>query len=97
MFAEKANGVGATTNAVEMAKEYISESMYNMYSVFNEQDVIPAVISFDTQAQGSKVDLNTELWSPAADVVNGAMTAEEWAQSIENAFAQIRFELEETQ
>ena len=68
--------------------------MYNMYSVLNEEGVVPTVISFDTQAQGSKVVLLDELWNPASDVVNGTMTAEEWAQHIEEAFATIRSELE---
>ena len=97
MFAEKANAVGATKDSIEMAKSYISESMYNMYSIFNEENVKSAVLSFDTQAQGSKVSLDDELWGPVADVVNGAMTADVWAENIENAFAQIRSELEAAQ
>ena len=94
LFAQKANAVGATKTALDIAKEYISEDMYNMYSVLNEEGVVPTVISFDTQAQGSKVVLLDELWNPASDVVNGTMTAEEWAQHIEEAFATIRSELE---
>lgn len=59
-----------------------------MYQVFNEDGVVAVVPAFDTQAQGSKIDLTSELWNPAGDVVNGNMTAEDWADSIENAFAQ---------
>lgn len=93
LFAEKANAVGATKTALEIAKEYISSDMYQMYSVLSEDGVIPTVITFDTQAQGSKVVLVDELWNPASDVVNGTMTAEEWALHIEDAFATIREEL----
>lgn len=94
LFGEKANAVLATKTATEMVKDSISESMYNMYQVFNEDGVVAVVPAFDTQAQGSKIDLTSELWNPAGDVVNGNMTAEDWADSIENAFAQIRSELD---
>ena len=97
LFAEKANGVGPTKDATEMVKDMISDSMYNMYGIFNEEGVVAIVPSFDVQAQGSKIDLVGELWNPASDVVNGTMTAEEWAESIEDAFAQIRAELEQAQ
>lgn len=94
LFGEKANAVLATKTATEMVKDSISESMYNMYQVFNEDGVVAVVPAFDTQAQGSKIDLTSELWNPAGDVVNGNMTAEDWADSVENAFAQIRSELD---
>ena len=97
LFAEKANGVGPTKNAAELVKDMISPSMYNMYSMFNEEGVSAVVPTFDVQAKGSKVNMGDELWNPASDVVNGAMTAEEWAQSIEKAFAQVRSELEAAQ
>lgn len=97
LFAEKANGIGSTKDATEMVKDVISDSMYNMYSIFNEEGVVAIVPSFDVQAQGSKIDLTGELWNPASDVVNGTMTAVDWAESIETAFAQIRTELEQAQ
>ena len=97
LFAEKANGIGSTKDATEMVKDVITDSMYNMYSIFNEEGVVAIVPSFDVQAQGSKIDLTGELWNPASDVVNGTMTAVDWAESIETAFAQIRTELEQAQ
>lgn len=93
LFAEKANAVGATKNALDLAKDYITPGMYQMYSILNEKDVIPTVIAFDTQAQGSKIVLEDEMWNPASDVMNGTMTAEEWGQHIEDTFAAIRAEL----
>ena len=94
LFAEKANGVAATKNASELAKPYISEAMYNFYAIFSMDGVSTIVPGFAARAQGSKVDIGGEIYNPAADVVNGAMTADEWAQAIEDAFAQVRSELE---
>lgn len=94
LFAEKANGVGPTKDATEMVKDLLSESMSGMYSIFSQDGVASIVPAFNVQAQGSKIDIGGELWNPASDVVNGNMTAEEWAESIENAFAQVRTELE---
>ncbi|NJP41711.1 carbohydrate ABC transporter substrate-binding protein [Oscillospiraceae bacterium HV4-5-C5C] len=94
LFAEKANGVLATKDTAEKVKDTISSSMYNFYSIYNEENVKATVISFAVQAQGSKIDLGAELWNPASDVVNGTMTSTEWGQSIEDAFSQIRSELE---
>lgn len=94
LFAEKANGVAPTKTATELVKSLISESMYNMYSIYNQEGVVSFIPAFDVQAQGSKVNLNDELWNPAAEVVNGALSAEGWVQSIEDAFTQIRAELE---
>ena len=94
LFAEKANGVAATKNASELAKPYISEAMYNFYAIFSMDGVSTIVPGFAARAQGSKVDIDGEIYNPAADVVNGAMTADEWAQAIEDAFAQVRSELE---
>ena len=94
LFAEKANGVAATKNASELAKPFISEAMYNFYNIFSMDGVSTIVPGFAARAQGSKVDIDGEVYNPAADVVNGAMTADEWAQAIEDAFAQVRSELE---
>ncbi len=94
LFAEKANGVSATKNASELAKPYISSAMYNFYSIFSMDGVSTIVPGFAARAQGSKVDIESEIYNPAADVVNGSMSAEEWAESIEDSFAQVRSELE---
>lgn len=94
LFAEKANGVSATKDASELAKPFISEAMYNFYKIFSMDGVSTIVPGFAARAQGSKVDIDGELYNPIADVVNGAMTADEWAQGIEDAFAQVRAELE---
>ena len=94
LFAEKANGVAATKNGSELAKPYVSSAVYNFYSVLSMDGVSSIVPGFATRAQGSKVDVESEIYDPVADVVNGSMTAEEWAQAIEDAFAQARAELE---
>ena len=93
LFAQKANGVGPTKNATEMSKDYISKSIYQMYSIYNEKGVVPTVPAFGVQAKGSKINVTDEFWNPAADVVNGTKSAKDWAQSIENSFAQVRSEL----
>ncbi len=94
LFAEKANGVSATKNASELAKPYISSAMYNFYKIFSMDGVSTIVPGFAARAQGSKIDIESEIYNPVADVVNGSMSAEEWAESIEDAFAQVRSELE---
>ncbi|MDO4484774.1 MAG: extracellular solute-binding protein, partial [Clostridia bacterium] len=94
IFAEKSGTVIATKSASELAKPFISDAMYNFYSIFTMDGVAAIAPGFAAQAQGSKIDVESEVFSPAADVVNGFMTADDWAQSIEDAFAQVRYELE---
>ncbi len=68
--------------------------MYNFYNIFSMDGVSTIVPGFAARAQGSKIDIESEIYNPVADVVNGSMSAEEWAESIEDAFAQVRSELE---
>ena len=40
--------------------------------------------------QGSKVAINDEFFAPIADMMNGAITAQQWAEGIEELFTQIQ-------
>ena len=90
LFGEHANGVMAVRGAIELVKEYVSEGTYSMFSVYEDSGAMPLVTGWDALPQGSKVAINDEFFAPIADLMNGAITAEQWAEEIEALFTQIR-------
>ena len=90
LFGQHANGVMAVRGAIDLVKEYVSEGTYGMYTVYEDSGAATLVPGWDAVPQGSKVAINDEFFAPISDVMNGAMTAEAWAEEIEALFAQIR-------
>ncbi len=94
LFAEKAGAIYAVKAGRELAKEYISESTYNMYGIYDETNTASLVMNFESLPSGSKINVSEEIFNPITSVMNGEMTVEQWAESVEAAFAQIRAERE---
>ena len=90
LFGEHANGVMAVRGAIELVKDFVSEGTYSMFSVYADSGAAPLVTGWDALPQGSKVAINDEFFAPIADMMNGAITAQQWAEGIEELFAQIR-------
>lgn len=90
LFGENANGVMAVRGAIELVKDYVSEGTYSMFSVYEDSGAAPLVTGWDALPQGSKVAINDEFFAPISDLMNGALTAGQWAEEVEGLFAQIR-------
>lgn len=93
-FAETSGSVYATKTAAELSKEYLSDSVYNMYTIYDETNTSSLIMSFDALPDNCKLNVSDEIFNPLTSVMNGEMTAKEWAESVENAFAQIRSDME---
>ena len=88
LFAEKANGIYAMKSAEDLVEGLVTDGVYNMNLVYN--DGVSMVVGFDALPQGSKIAISEVVFNPLTDVMNGNMSAQEWAQGIEDAYAQIR-------
>ena len=90
LFGQHANGVMAVRGAIELVKDSVTEGTYGMFSVYEDCSAAPLVTGWDALPQGSKVAINDEFFMPITDLMNGAITAEQWAAEIEDLFTQIR-------
>lgn len=88
LFAEEANGIYALKTANELVKGIVSDGVYNMNLVYDEG--VSMVVGFDAVPSGSRIVVSDEVFNPLTDVMNGSMTAQQWADSVEAAFAEIR-------
>ena len=87
LFAEKAGGIYALKNATEWSKDYVTEGVYSMNDVYNMGDSM--VFGFAALPEGSKVTPRDEVFQSVADVMNGAMTPEQWAEKVEASFTEV--------
>jgi N-acetylglucosamine transport system substrate-binding protein len=90
LFAEHAGSVYATKTGRELSKDYISTAAYNMYGIYDQENTKSLIMNFEALPSNSKINVSDEVFAPITSVMNGEMTVEEWAQSVEDAFAQIR-------
>ncbi|NMO97859.1 carbohydrate ABC transporter substrate-binding protein [Paenibacillus lemnae] len=86
--AEKSKGVVAVKGAVELAKDYIPESAYNAFKVYDE-GTMPLMVQW-TQTPKSEVIINDELFNPLSDVMNKKMSADQWGDKVEQASGKLR-------
>jgi len=93
-FAEASGAVFATKTGREISKDYLSESTYNMYGVYDEENTASLIMNFEALPDNCKLNVSDEVFNPLTSVMNGEMTVEEWAESVESAFAQIRADIE---
>jgi N-acetylglucosamine transport system substrate-binding protein len=90
LFAENSGSVYATKTGREVSKDFLSEATYNMYGIYDQANVKSITLNFDPLPENCKVAVSDEIFNPITSVMNGEMTVAEWAQSVEDAFAQIR-------
>lgn len=90
LFAEKAGSIYATKSGRELAKDYISTATYNMYGIYDQPNTASLIMSFESLPENCKINVSDEVFNPITAVMNGEMTVQEWAESVEAAFAQIR-------
>lgn len=90
LFAEHAGSIYATKTGRELAKDYISTATYNMYGIYDQENTKSLIMNFEALPSSSKINVSDEVFNPITSVMNGEMTVTEWAESVEDAFAQIR-------
>jgi N-acetylglucosamine transport system substrate-binding protein len=93
LFAQHAGAIYATKTGRELAKEFISPSMYNMYGIYDQANTSSLIMNFDALPANSKINVGDEVFNPLTSVMNGDMTAQQWAESVEAAFAQVRADI----
>lgn len=87
LFAEKANGIYALKDATELSKEFVSEGIYNMNSVYEHGTSM--VFGFAALPEGCKVVPNDIVFKVLSDVMTGKMNAQEWADTVEDSFKEV--------
>lgn len=90
LFAQYSGSIYATKTGREIAKDYISDANYNMYGIYDQANTKSLIMSFEALPSNCKIMLSDEIFNPITLVMNGEMTVEAWAESVEDAFAQIR-------
>ena len=93
-FAEASGALYATKSAREVAKDKLSTAIYNMYGIYDEANASSLIMSFSAVPADCKINPKDEIFNPITSVMNDEMTVEEWAQNVEDAFAQIRADQE---
>lgn len=85
-YAELSGGaIIATNSALELCKPYISEGVYGMFGAYNEPDAASLIVGFDALPENSKIIYSDEIFQPLSDLMSGNMTAQQWAESIDQA------------
>lgn len=90
LFAEKSGAIYAVKSGRELSKDYISDAIYNMYGIYEEANTVSLVMNFQSLPSNCKINVSDEVFQPITSVMSGEMTVEQWAESVEAAFAQIR-------
>jgi N-acetylglucosamine transport system substrate-binding protein len=93
-FAEASGALYATKSAREVAKDKLSTAIYNMYGIYDEANASSLIMSFSAVPADCKINPKDEIFNPITSVMNDEMTVEEWAQNVEDAFAQVRADQE---
>ena len=93
-FAEASGALYATKSAREVAKDKLSTAIYNMYGIYEEANASSLIMSFAAVPADCKINPKDEIFNPITSVMNDEMTVEEWAQNVEDAFAQVRADQE---
>ncbi|MCQ6559062.1 carbohydrate ABC transporter substrate-binding protein [Paenibacillus mendelii] len=92
--AEKSKGVLAVKGAADQAKEFISESTYNVYkAVDNGMTTVNG--AFKSVAKGSKYNPNDEVFKPISSIMNKQMTIDEYSDKLYKIYTDIQQELKD--
>lgn len=90
-LAKYGNAVMPLKDGKEVVKDYISETQYNMFDLFNQATAI--MPDYEALPVGSKIDVYELFYGKGiAQLLYGEMTAAECAESVEKGFAQINAE-----
>ncbi|MGN1332354.1 MAG: carbohydrate ABC transporter substrate-binding protein [Lachnospiraceae bacterium] len=87
LFAEKANGIYALKDATELSKGLVSDGIYSMNAIYEHGTSM--VFGFAALPEGCKVVPRDKVFKVLSDVMTGKMSAEEWAQGVEDSFKEV--------
>lgn len=87
LFAENSNGIYALKDATELSKGIVSDGVYNMNSVY--ENGTSMVFGFAALPEGSKVVPHDRVFKVMTDIMNGDLSAEDWATGIEASFTEV--------
>jgi N-acetylglucosamine transport system substrate-binding protein len=90
--AEKSKGVLAVKGAADIAKEYISESTYNVYKAV-DSGIVTVNGAFKSVAKGSKYNPSDEVFKPISSIMNKQMTVAEYGDKMYKIYSDIQDEL----
>ncbi|MCM3634296.1 carbohydrate ABC transporter substrate-binding protein [Paenibacillus camelliae] len=89
LFAEKSNGLLALKGAQELARNYLTPGVYEMFSAYEGATAI--MQEWRVVPKHAKDDIRVPLFKNAiTPVMTGAMTTEEWMEQVEAAFVDIQ-------
>lgn len=92
--AEKAKGVMAVIGAPDLAKEYISDTTYNIYKAV-DSGMVAVSGSFKPVAKGSKFNASDEVYKPISSIMSKQMTLDEYSAKLYKVYTQIQKELQD--
>lgn len=93
LFAEKAGGLVAVKDAVNLIEGIVDPSMHSMLSIYADPDAKVFVQGYKAPPAGSKFDVIGELYGKGiVPLYNGEITPQQWSQQVEKAFASVRAE-----
>ena len=86
LYAQASGAVMATNNALELTREYLTEGVYGMFGAYSEPGAAALIVGFDALPEGTLINISDEIFEPLADVMTGRMTAQQWAENIDQAY-----------
>jgi len=92
--AEKSKGVMAVKGAPDIAKEFISESTYNVYKAV-DSGIVTVNGTFKSVAKGSKYNPRAEIYQTISSIMNKQMTVAEYGDKLYKVYTDIQKELQE--
>lgn len=87
LFAEKANGIYALKDATELSKGLVSDGIYSMNAIYEHGTSM--VFGFAALPEGCKVVPRDKVFKVLSDVMTGKMSADKWAQGVEDSFKEV--------
>lgn len=86
--AKNAKGIPPVKGAAEQLKDVVSPATYETFKLF-DQGYVPSILRF-ASVQGTEVNPRSELFGQIASVMNGEMTAADWAAHMEGMSDSVR-------
>lgn len=87
LLAEKSDDVMALKQGYDLASEYLSEDMKNIYEIYDNANFFS--VSWEVMPSGCNIAITNYMYSVIADVLTGKMSVEEWVDGVEGAFTEI--------
>lgn len=91
--AEKSKAVLAVKGAPDLAKEFLSETTYNVYKAV-DGGMVAVNGAFQPIAKGSRYNPSDDVYKPISSIMNGQLSIEDYGSRLSTIYASILKELE---